>query len=249
LTLSRSIAGRVAIVTGAASGIGVAVAELFAERGARVVGVDRAETVRDAVAALPGTGHHAIVADLTASGAADAVAAETVEAAGGIDILVNSAGIVRLAPALDLSDADWDATLAVNLTAGFRMARAAGRVMTAAGRGRIVTIASQAALIALDEHVAYGASKAAIVGMTKVLAREWAPFGVTVNAISPTVVATPLGEQAWAGEKGEAMKALIPVGRFAQPREIAALIAYLADDDAAMITGENVVIDGGYSIV
>ena len=243
------VENRVAIVTGAASGIGVAVAELFAERGARVVGVDRAETVRDAVAALPGTGHHAIVADLTASGAADAVAAETVEAAGGIDIRVNSAGIVRLAPALDLSDADWDATLAVNLTAGFRMARAAGRVMTAAGRGRIVTIASQAALIALDEHVAYGASKAAIVGMTKVLAREWAPFGVTVNAISPTVVATPLGEQAWAGEKGEAMKALIPVGRFAQPREIAALIAYLADDDAAMITGENVVIDGGYSIV
>jgi 2-deoxy-D-gluconate 3-dehydrogenase len=85
--------------------------------------------------------------------------------------------------------------------------------------------------------------------MTKVLAREWAPRGVTVNAISPTVVATPLGEQAWAGEKGEAMRALIPVGRFAQPREIAALIAYLADDDAAMITGENVVIDGGYSIV
>ncbi|MGN6324425.1 GolD/DthD family dehydrogenase [Pseudolysinimonas sp.] len=243
------IEGRIAVVTGAASGIGVAVAELFAERGARVVGVDRSEAVRDAVAALPGTGHHAIVADLTAAGAADAVAAETAETAGGIDILVNSAGIVRLAPALELSDADWDATLAVNLTAAFRMARAAGRVMTAAGRGRVVTIASQAALIALDEHVAYGASKAAILGMTKVLAREWAPSGVTVNAISPTVVATPLGEQAWAGEKGEAMKALIPVGRFAQPREIAALIAYLADDDAAMITGENVVIDGGYSIV
>lgn len=243
------IQGRVAIVTGAASGIGVAVAELFAERGAQVIGVDRAESVHTAVAALPGDGHHAIVADLTVPAAADAVAAEAVALAGRIDILVNSAGIVRLAPALDLSDADWDATLAVNLTAGYRMARAAGRVMTEAGYGRIVTIASQAALIALDEHVAYGASKAAILGMTKVLAREWAPRGVTVNAISPTVVATPLGEQAWAGEKGEAMKALIPVGRFAQPREIAALIAYLADDDAAMITGENVVIDGGYSIV
>jgi 2-deoxy-D-gluconate 3-dehydrogenase len=243
------IEGRVAIITGAASGIGVAVAELFAERGARVIGVDRAEAVNAAVAALPGAGHHAIVADLTVPEAADAVAAEAVTLAGRIDILVNSAGIVRLAPALDLSDADWDATLAVNLTAGFRMARAAGRVMTEAGYGRIVTIASQAALIALDEHVAYAASKAAILGMTKVLAREWAPSGVTVNAISPTVVATPLGEQAWAGEKGEAMKALIPVGRFAQPREIAALIAYLADDDAAMITGENVVIDGGYSIV
>ena len=241
--------GRVAVITGAASGIGQAVAELFAGRGARVVGIDRSDEVAAAVAALPGDGHHGIVADLTASGAADAATAEAVEVAGRVDILVNSAGIVRLAPALELSDADWDATIAINLTAGYRMARAAGRMMTAAGYGRIVNLASQAAVVALDQHVAYTASKAAIVGMTKVLAREWAASGVTVNAISPTVVETPLGRLAWAGEKGDAMRAQIPVGRFAQPEEIAALVAYLAGDDAAMITGENILIDGGYSSI
>jgi 2-deoxy-D-gluconate 3-dehydrogenase len=243
------ITGRVAVITGAASGIGLSVAQLFAERGAHVVGVDLAEAVNASVASLPGSGHHAIVADLTATGAADVVAEQTVAAAGGIDILVNCAGIARLAPALEVEDADWDAVLAVNLTASFRMARAAGRVMTAAGYGRIVTIASQAALIALDQHVAYSASKAGILGMTKVLAREWAPHGVTVNAISPTVVDTPLAQLAWAGERGEAFRKLIPVGRFAQPHEVAALIAFLADEDAAMITGENVVIDGGYTAV
>ncbi|HXR43359.1 MAG TPA: D-threitol dehydrogenase [Pseudolysinimonas sp.] len=247
--MSDRFDGRVAVITGAASGIGQSVAELFAARGARVVGIDRSDAVIDAVAALPGDGHHGIVADLTATGAADAAIAEVVEVAGRIDILVNSAGIARLAPALELSDADWDATIAVNLTAGYRMARAAGRVMTAAGSGRIVNLASQAALVALDQHVAYTASKAGVVGMTKVLAREWAPSGVTVNAVSPTVVETPLGRVAWAGEKGDAMRAQIPVGRFAQPEEIAALIAYLAGDDAAMITGENIVIDGGYTIV
>jgi 2-deoxy-D-gluconate 3-dehydrogenase len=243
------ITGRVAVITGAASGIGLSVAQLFAERGAHVVGVDLAEAVNESVAGLSGDGHHAMVADLTASGAADAVAQQAVAAAGGIDILVNCAGIARLAPALEVEDADWDAVLAVNLTASFRMARAAGRVMTAAGYGRIVTIASQAALIALDQHVAYSASKAGILGMTKVLAREWAPHGVTVNAISPTVVDTPLAQLAWAGERGEAFRKLIPVGRFAQPHEVATLIAFLADEDAAMITGENVVIDGGYTAV
>jgi NAD(P)-dependent dehydrogenase (short-subunit alcohol dehydrogenase family) len=243
------VEGRVALVTGAASGIGLAVAQLLAERGARVVGVDRAEGVRDAVTALPGEGHHAIMAELTAADAATDVVAEAASVAGGVDILVNSAGLARLAPAIELSAADWDLTIAVNLTACFRMAQAAARVMTPAGYGRIVTISSQAAIIALDEHVAYSASKAGILGMTKVLAREWASSGITVNAISPTVVATPLAEQAWAGEPGEAMKRLIPVGRFAQPEEIAGLIAYLASEEAAMITGENVVIDGGYSIV
>jgi 2-deoxy-D-gluconate 3-dehydrogenase len=241
--------GRTAIVTGAASGIGNAVAQHFAERGARVVGVDLSEGVHDAVGQLPGGGHHGIAVDLTGRDAGQQVVAETLALTGTIDILVNSAGVVLLDKALTLGPDQWQTTLDVNLTASFRMAQAVGLPMTQAGYGRIINLASQASVVALDEHVAYCASKAAIVGMTKVLSMEWAPFGVTVNAVSPTVVETPLGKKAWAGERGEAMKKLIPTGRFAQPEEVAALIGYLAGEAAGMVTGENILIDGGYTSV
>lgn len=241
--------GRVAVVTGAANGIGNAVAAHLAARGGKIAGVDLSEDVAGAVAELPGTGHIAIRADVTGDGAPSRVIAEAIDSLGAVDILVNSAGIVRLDKALDLDKADWDATMNVNLTASFMMAQAAGREMTRRGYGRIVNLASQASVVSLDKHVAYCASKAAIVGMTRVLAAEWAAAGVTVNAVSPTVVETALGKKAWAGKVGEDMKAKIPVGRFAQPDEIAGLIAYLAGESAAMVTGENVVIDGGYSIV
>jgi 2-deoxy-D-gluconate 3-dehydrogenase len=245
----QEFAGKVAVITGAASGIGNAVAHYFADRGARVVGVDLSDTVEDAMAELAGAGHHGIAKDLTAANAAQEVIAEVVDVAGTVDILVNSAGVALLDKALELSEQMWDTTISVNLSAGFKMAQAAGRVMTSAGYGRIINLASQASVVGLDQHVAYCASKAGVVGMTKVLSMEWAPQGVTVNAVSPTVVETPLGKKAWAGDKGEAMKKLIPVGRFAQPDEVAALIAYLASDKAAMITGENILIDGGYSSV
>ena len=245
----NDFSGRTAIVTGAASGIGNSVAHHFAERGARVVGVDRSEGVHDAITGLPGPGHHSIAKDLTASDAGREVVAETLALTGTIDILVNSAGVVLLDKALTLGDAEWQTTIDVNLTASFRMAQAVGLPMTQAGYGRIINLASQASVVALDEHVAYCASKAAIVGMTKVLSLEWAPYGVTVNAVSPTVVETPLGKKAWAGERGEAMKKLIPAGRFARPEEVAELIGYLAGEAAGMVTGENILIDGGYTSV
>jgi 2-deoxy-D-gluconate 3-dehydrogenase len=247
--MAEDFADQTAVITGAASGIGEAVARHFAQLGARVVGVDRSAAVTDSIAALPGDGHLGIVADLTETHAAQRVIETAVDGAGAVHILVNSAGVVQLASALDLSVEMWDTTIAVNLTASFRMAQAAGRVMTAAGYGRIINLASQASVIALDQHVAYCASKAGILGMTKVLAMEWARSGVTVNAVSPTVVETPLGMLAWAGERGDEMRERIPTGRFARPGEVAALIAYLAGDDAGMITGENILIDGGYSAV
>jgi NAD(P)-dependent dehydrogenase (short-subunit alcohol dehydrogenase family) len=247
--MEQNFAGRVAVITGAASGIGHSVAEYLAARGARIVGVDRSESVSDAVAALPGADHFAISTDLTGADAATAVMDEVVSRADGAHILVNSAGIALLGDALDLSAEAWQATINVNLSASFYMAQAAGRIMVPAGFGRIINLASQASVIGLDKHVAYSASKAGLLGMTRVLSMEWARSGVTVNCVSPTVVDTPLAQIAWAGEPGEQMKALIPVGRFARPAEIAALIAYLAGDDAGMITGENILIDGGYSSV
>jgi 2-deoxy-D-gluconate 3-dehydrogenase len=243
--------GRVAVVTGGAAGIGRACAELLAARGASVALLDLNPAVAEAAAALEGGERHlGLALDVRelaqVQGAVEQVAARY----GRIDMLVNSAGVVILDKAVEVTEQAWDTTLDVNLKASFFMAQAVARRMIAGGRGgRIVNLASQASVIALDRHVAYCASKAAIVGMTKVLAAEWAGHGINVNAVSPTVVETELGKKAWAGEVGERARKQIPVGRFAQPEEIAALVLYLLSDAAAMVTGENVVIDGGYTIV
>jgi NAD(P)-dependent dehydrogenase (short-subunit alcohol dehydrogenase family) len=243
------LSGRVALVTGAASGIGLAAAESLAAAGARLALLDINPAVREVAATLPGgAGQHvAVVADLVAPGAAEVAVRDVVGQCRQLDILVNNAGVALLEPAETLSEDAWDRTMALNLKAPFLLAQAAGREMIRRGYGRIVNLASQASVIALERHVAYCASKAAIVGMTKVLALEWAKHGITVNAISPTVVETELGRKAWAGAVGEAMKAKIPAGRFARPDEIGALILYLASDAAAMVNGENIVIDGGYT--
>lgn len=243
-----SLSGKVAIVTGAASGIGAAIAEAFAARGARVALLDMN---RDAVQARAATisGAHAVACDVTDSASVAAAVAEAQTAFGGIDILVNSAGIVDLAPAEDISAAAWDRTIAVNLTGSFLMAQSVGRTMIARGKGgRIVNLASQAGSVAIDGHIAYSASKFGIIGVTKTLALEWGRHGITVNSISPTVVLTELGRKAWDGPKGEAMKALIPTGRFAEPHEIASAAVFLVSDEAAMINGADLLVDGGYTV-
>ncbi len=240
--------GQVVLVTGGAAGIGLALAAVFAERGARLALLDRDATVEATAAALPGTGHVALVVDVTDTDALQQAVATVLERLGRIDVLVNNAGIVRLAPADSLSALDWDLTMAVNLRAPFVLSQIVGRHMLEQGGGRIVNLASQAGLVAIDGHLAYCASKAAIISLTKVLALEWGPRGITVNAISPTVVETELGKKAWAGEVGEAMKRLIPRRRFAQPAEIAMAALYLASGGAGMVNGENLVVDGGYTI-
>jgi NAD(P)-dependent dehydrogenase (short-subunit alcohol dehydrogenase family) len=243
-----SLSGKVAIVTGAASGIGAAIAEAFAAQGARVALLDMNLDTAKALAATL-TDAHAVACNVTDSASVATAMAEVATLMGGIDILVNSAGIVDLAPAEDISLAAWDRTLAVNLTGSFLMAQAVGRAMIARGKGgRIVNLASQAGSVAIEGHVAYCASKFAIIGVTRTLALEWGRHGITVNSISPTVVLTDLGRKAWDGPKGEAMKALIPTGRFAEPHEIASAAVFLASDEAAMINGADLLVDGGYTV-
>ncbi|EAD3614326.1 TPA_asm: D-threitol dehydrogenase [Listeria monocytogenes] len=243
-----NITDKVAVVTGAASGIGKAMAELFSEKGAYVVLLDIKEDVKDVAAKINPSRTLALQVDITKKENIEKVVAEIKKVYPKIDILANSAGVALLEKAEDLPEEYWDKTMELNLKGSFLMAQIIGREMIATGGGKIVNMASQASVIALDKHVAYCASKAAIVSMTKVLAMEWAPYNINVNAISPTVILTELGKKAWAGQVGEDMKKLIPAGRFGYPEEVAACALFLVSDAASLITGENLIIDGGYTI-
>lgn len=246
--LSFRLDGRVALVTGGASGIGSAIAEVFTDRGARVVVADLDAELAQRRAEALGPAAVAVAVDVADPDSVEAAVASAVARTERIDVLVNCAGIVDLAPAEDLTRTAWERTLAINLSGTFFMSQAVGRRMLAAGRGKIINMASQAASVALDEHAAYCASKAGVVGMTRVLAAEWAGRGVTVNTISPTVVLTALGRKAWEGPKGEAAKAQIPIGRFALPREVAGAALFLASGASDMVNGADLVVDGGYTI-
>ncbi|EDO0226024.1 D-threitol dehydrogenase [Listeria monocytogenes] len=243
-----NITDKVAVVTGAASGIGKAMAELFSEKGAYVALLDIKEDVKDVAAKINPSRTLALQVDITKKENIEKVVAEIKKVYPKIDILANSAGVALLEKAEDLPEEYWDKTMELNLKGSFLMAQIIGREMIATGGGKIVNMASQASVIALDKHVAYCASKAAIVSMTQVLAMEWAPYNINVNAISPTVILTELGKKAWAGQVGEDMKKLIPAGRFGYPEEVAACALFLVSDAASLITGENLIIDGGYTI-
>ncbi|GAF50341.1 NAD(P)-dependent dehydrogenase (short-subunit alcohol dehydrogenase family) [Rhodococcus wratislaviensis] len=246
--LNFGLDGKVAVITGGASGIGAAIASAFAAKGAETALLDLSESAATTTACGLRGNSRGFGVDVSDPASVEQAVDAVVDIYGRIDILVNSAGIVMLAPAEDLTADAWDRTMNVNLKGTFLMCQAVGRHMLDAGKGTIINLASQAATVALDQHAAYCASKFGVVGLSKVLASEWAGRGVRVNTISPTVVLTDLGRKAWDGARGDEMKKLIPTGRFAYPEEIGAAALFLASDSSAMINGADLLVDGGYTI-
>ncbi|MBL5860269.1 D-threitol dehydrogenase [Serratia fonticola] len=243
-----ALQGKVALITGGAAGIGLAIAKCYLQNGAQVVLLDRAAQVVQIAQQLDEQLALGIVMDVTDKASVEQSVAQANAHFGRLDVLVNSAGIVALYPAEELPEDAWDSTMAVNLKGVFLTSQAVGHYFIRQGSGSIINLASQAGVVALPNHLAYCASKAGVIGLTQVLALEWGPHNVRVNAISPTVVLTELGRKAWSGEVAEQMKQKIPLRRFAEPEDIAASALFLASDAASMITGSNLVVDGGYTI-
>jgi NAD(P)-dependent dehydrogenase (short-subunit alcohol dehydrogenase family) len=248
-----SLAGRKAMVTGASKGIGAEIARVYADAGADIVAVARdAEGLEETAGAVRALGRRCltVAAELGTTDGARGAARTAIEEWGTIDILVNSAGIARVAPALDLTAEDWDETMAVNLRAPFLLAQALAPGMIAQRWGKIVNISSQTGVIALDDHAAYASSKGGLNALTKSLAAEWARHNVQVNAICPTVILTPMGRQVWgAEEKSAPLIAATPLRRFGEPVEVADLALYLASPAAELVNGAIVMIEGGYTSV
>ena len=246
--LDYSLQGKTAIITGGAAGIGHATAEFFHKKGVNVVLADLNSKL-DEVAKEIGENTIGVVGNVCDVDYPTKVISEAVAAFGKVDILVNCAGIVALDNAETISADAWNRKININLSACFFMAQAVGKYMIDNHvNGSIVNMASQAGVIALDKHVAYCAAKGGIIAMTKVMAKEWGTYGIRVSAVAPTVVLTALGHKAWDGPVGDAFKKTIPAERFAEPEEIASVIAFLCSKGAGMITGHNLLVDGGFTI-
>jgi meso-butanediol dehydrogenase/(S,S)-butanediol dehydrogenase/diacetyl reductase len=235
--------GRLALVTGAASGIGAAVARLMVRRGARVFAADVDGAKLAGLATELGEAVVPYVVDLSERAQVEAMVVAAVQALGGLDILVNNAGIGSLARATDLDPDEWRKVMAIDLDAVFFASRAALPALIAR-RGNIVCTASISGMAADYRFTAYNAAKAGLIGLVRNLAIDYAPEGVRVNAVSPGYTLTPITEPMLQPVR-EAFAATIPMRRAAQPEEIAEVIAFLASDRASYVTGQNIAVDGG----
>jgi len=240
--------GKIAVVTGASTGLGRGMTLALASAGADILLVDHVSsgTVEEEVRAL-GRRASALTIDLALRDSATAVIARAVRDYGRVDILVNNAGIIRRSPALEFTERDWDDVMTLNARTVFFLAQAAARDMRPRGSGRIISVAS---LLAFQGGIlvpSYAASKGAVAQLTKSLANEWTPLGITVNAIAPGYMATnntaPLREDP---ARSKAILERIPAGRWGTPDDLAGAVVFLASDAAAYVSGHVLVVDGGW---
>jgi NAD(P)-dependent dehydrogenase (short-subunit alcohol dehydrogenase family) len=245
-----SLAGRVAVVIGGTAGIGRALSLGLADAGADVVASARGAAEVEALAgelAQRGRRTLPVTCDVTDRGSLEELRAAVMSSFGKVDILVNCAGRTKRVPTLEMSEADWEAILATNLTGTLRACQIFGRVMLERGYGRIINIASLASFVALHEVAAYAASKAAVAALTRSLAVEWGARGVCVNAIAPGVFRTALNQSLLDGTaRGREFLMRTPMQRFGQVEELAGAAVFLASEAASFVNGEVLVVDGGF---
>ena len=243
-----SLDGKTALVTGASGGIGAGIARALHGQGAAVVLSGTRRDALEALAAELGERAHVCPADLREAGAADALVARAEAAAGPLAILVNNAGFTRDMLALRMKDEDWQSVLDVDLSAPFKLARAALRGMLRRRAGRIVQISSVVGATGNAGQANYAAAKAGLVGMSKALAQEVGSRGVTVNVVAPGFVETPMTDALNEAQRAKLLDA-IPLGRMGVPADIAAAVVYLASDEAAWVTGATLHINGGMAMI